>query len=601
MKKIIMSIGLFCMIALSVLSYHSEAEAAKKVELNKKKITVAVDGKQTLKLNGVNKKKVTWKSKNKKIATVNKNGKIVGKKAGKTKVYAQVKGKSKKYTCTVTVKAVALDYQKISLNVGNGKTLKVNGAKAPSVKWTSKNKKIATVSQSGKVVGKKAGTTTIYATVYGKKMSCEVVVVPKGEATEEDVETEDKDGDGTKDEEVETGAMTVTISAPTTTINGYDTVQLSLDIQNNDITNVTAAEWRVCSTPYGYPDHTKGTIDANGLFTSNGMNGQISVFYGIRGYRADGSYNMVTSNIVTLTINSNFTYELQPLSNFYNSSLYGNGWTSAGAGAVYIKTNDTQFKDMYFALYDKNNEMVVDMGYHVAATCTPYRFENLKDEYDNYGEYFDMDKMDNCWIGGGMTTIADTGSWHNIPSGDYYLALAKRVETVNTIQYIPLATTPIHIYDMEEEFKKWADNFLATYTTDDMNVHEKMEKMVEYMNTYSFHLTFTDRTQDIGLCFLSGCTDSIAAPRTLIKFGEYIGYSNMTCDVLETYKPEAERAHTKHGSATGFYDVDGDGVVDTNFYKVSNGVTSGDNDDFYCIQDSLQSLIDTYKNQWIEE
>lgn len=72
-----------------------------RIALSKKKLTLRVGQKSTIKLNGAKKSKVKWKSKNKKIATVSK-GKIKAKKAGTTKIIATYK--KKQYVCKVTVK-----------------------------------------------------------------------------------------------------------------------------------------------------------------------------------------------------------------------------------------------------------------------------------------------------------------------------------------------------------------------------------------------------------------------------------------------------------------------------------------------------------------
>lgn len=75
--------------------------AAVKNKLNKTKVTIRVG--QTVKLKvKKNKKKVKWSSKNKKVATVTKKGKVKGKKEGKTYIIAKV-GK-KKYRCRIIVK-----------------------------------------------------------------------------------------------------------------------------------------------------------------------------------------------------------------------------------------------------------------------------------------------------------------------------------------------------------------------------------------------------------------------------------------------------------------------------------------------------------------
>ncbi len=88
----------------SSLGLNTKAEAA--VKISKKKLTLTVGQKATLKMKGT-KKKVTWKSANKKIATVSKKGVVTAKAAGKVKITAKVKGKRKKYTCVVTVKAAS--------------------------------------------------------------------------------------------------------------------------------------------------------------------------------------------------------------------------------------------------------------------------------------------------------------------------------------------------------------------------------------------------------------------------------------------------------------------------------------------------------------
>lgn len=73
------------------------------IEISPKKATIKRKAKKTAKLKNVPaKSKITWKSANKKIATVNSKGIIVGKKKGKTKITATYK--KKKYTCEVGVK-----------------------------------------------------------------------------------------------------------------------------------------------------------------------------------------------------------------------------------------------------------------------------------------------------------------------------------------------------------------------------------------------------------------------------------------------------------------------------------------------------------------
>ena len=86
------------------------AKRTPKSKLNKKNITIMMGKTSKLKLKN-NKKKVKWKSLNKKIATVTKKGLVKGKSEGKTTIVAKV-GK-KKYKCKVRVR----DPQKIYVDV----------------------------------------------------------------------------------------------------------------------------------------------------------------------------------------------------------------------------------------------------------------------------------------------------------------------------------------------------------------------------------------------------------------------------------------------------------------------------------------------------
>ena len=78
----------------------NESEAANPT-LSKKKLTVKVGKSKTLKVNDAE-GTVKWSSNKKKVAKVNKNGKITGVKAGKATITAKVDGKTLK--CKVTVK-----------------------------------------------------------------------------------------------------------------------------------------------------------------------------------------------------------------------------------------------------------------------------------------------------------------------------------------------------------------------------------------------------------------------------------------------------------------------------------------------------------------
>lgn len=147
-------------------------QAAAKVKLNKKAAYVTKGESVQLKISGT-KKAVKWSSSNKKIATVNAKGMVKGVKKGTATITAKVGGK--KYTCKVTVETPKISKTKATVSKGKTITLKMSGTKQ-TVKWSTSNKKIATVSNKGVVKGVKKGTATITAKVGSKKYTCKVTV-----------------------------------------------------------------------------------------------------------------------------------------------------------------------------------------------------------------------------------------------------------------------------------------------------------------------------------------------------------------------------------------------------------------------------------------
>ena len=109
--------------------------------------------------------KATFTSSNTKVATVSSTGVVKGVKAGTATITASYG--NAKATCKVTVKAPSVKFAKKTATVYKGKTATVKATLAgvSSVKYTSSNKKVATVnSKTGAVKGLKAGTVTITAT-----------------------------------------------------------------------------------------------------------------------------------------------------------------------------------------------------------------------------------------------------------------------------------------------------------------------------------------------------------------------------------------------------------------------------------------------------
>lgn len=106
MKRTVKYTVLFAISLLLMLSFTKvKAQAAddRKISISVSKVTMYVGDYYLIELNNVlTEEKVTWKSSDKKIATVNSGGMITAVKAGKTTITGTCNGK--KYKCTVTVK-----------------------------------------------------------------------------------------------------------------------------------------------------------------------------------------------------------------------------------------------------------------------------------------------------------------------------------------------------------------------------------------------------------------------------------------------------------------------------------------------------------------
>ncbi|MDE5781452.1 MAG: Ig-like domain-containing protein [Lachnospiraceae bacterium] len=150
------------------------------LEIGKSKsLKVSASPKQAL-------KGISYKSKNTKIVTVNKKGKITAKKKGTSKIEVTVTGKNNKKKSTwVKIKTVYPEIKSVSIKIDtktvSGKTYSLKSGKSKKLKvsvmpknavktitYKSNNTKIATVSKEGKVTAKRAGTAKIMVIAVNK-------------------------------------------------------------------------------------------------------------------------------------------------------------------------------------------------------------------------------------------------------------------------------------------------------------------------------------------------------------------------------------------------------------------------------------------------
>ncbi len=153
-------------------------------KVTKKTVTMFSGDSKTLKVSvspkGA-KKKVTFTTSKRSVATVSSKGVITAKKSGTAQIKVTVTGKNNKKKSAymkVKVKYVSLSLNKKSASLKAGKKLNLTAKVSPKrkIKWSTSNRKVATVSSKGVVKGIKAGTAKVTASVGNKKASCLVKV-----------------------------------------------------------------------------------------------------------------------------------------------------------------------------------------------------------------------------------------------------------------------------------------------------------------------------------------------------------------------------------------------------------------------------------------
>lgn len=151
------------------------------------KVTLQVKKSVTLKVTNLAKgdSVKTWSSKNKKVATVDKKGKVKAKKAGTTKLTVTLaSGKKLTVDLKVTtgiVKTTKLKLSKSSLTLNRNKKFTLKCTVTPfnsqeKVTYSSSDKRIATVSSKGVIQAKKKGKVVITVKSGKKKAVCRVTV-----------------------------------------------------------------------------------------------------------------------------------------------------------------------------------------------------------------------------------------------------------------------------------------------------------------------------------------------------------------------------------------------------------------------------------------
>ena len=224
-------------------------------------------------------KKVTYKVSNKKVISVSKKGVVKGKKAG-TATVKVISAKNKKKTASIKIKVVSgavkkvkLNKSNLALNVGDsGKlSVKVTASKKAykTLKWTTSNKKVATVTSKGVVKGIGKGTAKITAASLdgtGKKSTCTVTV---------------------REKQVVNGIKSLEVYNP---LKSYSSSTLKVTLDSPQA--LTADDFKVETKSYGEGSYM-GTVSVDDIYTTDNQTYEV---YLVSDDIYNGRYVRVTVN-----------------------------------------------------------------------------------------------------------------------------------------------------------------------------------------------------------------------------------------------------------------------------------------------------------------
>ena len=181
----------FTTVSAATLTADAATVKPKSLTISATAKTVDIGGKVTVKVKSVKpanaSKSVTWKSSDKKVATVTSKGVVKGIKKGTVKITATSKADKKvKKTITIKVKnikptGITLDKKELML-YEEGKTAALKAKLAPAgvynkgIKWSVSDEEIISVDEKGIVTPKKAGTAVVTAKTVEGGLAAECAV-----------------------------------------------------------------------------------------------------------------------------------------------------------------------------------------------------------------------------------------------------------------------------------------------------------------------------------------------------------------------------------------------------------------------------------------
>ena len=146
--------------------------------LNASKITLSKGQSYIVKPKAAPTAKITWRSSNRAVASVNTKGVILAKKSGSATISAKANGITRTISITVTNPYFNINKTSITLNYGSSAKIGISASPKPSyISWkTTSNQHAASIKSDGTIKAMYIGTASYTATVNGVKRTVKVTV-----------------------------------------------------------------------------------------------------------------------------------------------------------------------------------------------------------------------------------------------------------------------------------------------------------------------------------------------------------------------------------------------------------------------------------------
>lgn len=427
-------------------------------------------------------KNVNWSSSNTSVATVS-NGLVSAKSAGTATITCRAADGSGKYaTCKVSVESATVYVSSIKLNKNSaslyvGETTQLTATVSPSsatnksVSWTSDDTSVATVSSTGLVTAKSAGTATITCKAKdgsGKQATCNISVKENVKPT------------------------SIMLSASKASLTEGEALQLKATVSPSDAVDKTVT-WMSDNT-------TVATVDNNGLVTAKSA--------GTANIIATTSNNLAA--VCAITVKEKVIGEPTVWTGNYRVTSshvennptreYQDGFEMtivAKNGLYYITSmfgdDLTEYNDGGFKLNDNGDGTAkIDVSYYNILKYTDndsplyaiYVFDETTDDWTDTWT-LKMNEDGTITVGdfyvAAFTWVEDEEKWKNGQLEALYYSMTAKIENVTGISESVVESLDIHI----ENGTVWVDEaaYITVYKDNGVKVYSGKTNRIENLSS----------------------------------------------------------------------------------------------------------------------